>query len=184
MHSLSHTNCNYALLSLLLWYDQFQWCFTHITGWRHQMKTFSALLVLCAENSPVTGEFPSQGWVNNRDVGDLGAIVLIMASPYWFRVYLSRCQSSDGREIWVNLPALYGFGFSQWETTLQNDPQTPISNHNRSQQSASHVHNSWERYILIFDTRHGEWCHSCSAVTVTSFRIHLWWLDFPASRLP
>ena len=107
MHSLSHTNCNYALLSLLLWYDQFQWCFTHITWWRHQMKTFSALLVLCAENSPVTGEFPSQGWVNNRDVGDLGAIVLIMASPYWFRVYLSRCQSSDGREIWVNLPALY-----------------------------------------------------------------------------
>ena len=29
------------------------WC-------RHQMETFSALLVLCAENSPVTGEFPSQ----------------------------------------------------------------------------------------------------------------------------
>ena len=28
--------------------------------WRHQMETFSALLALCAENSPVTGEFPSQ----------------------------------------------------------------------------------------------------------------------------
>ena len=28
--------------------------------WRHQMVTFSALLVLCAGNSPVTGEFPSQ----------------------------------------------------------------------------------------------------------------------------
>ena len=27
---------------------------------RHQMKTFSALLALCAGNSPVTGEFPSQ----------------------------------------------------------------------------------------------------------------------------
>ena len=26
--------------------------------WRHQMETFSALLVLCAGNSPVAGEFP------------------------------------------------------------------------------------------------------------------------------
>ena len=31
-----------------------------IIWWRHQMKTFSALLALCEGNSPVTGEFPSQ----------------------------------------------------------------------------------------------------------------------------
>ena len=28
--------------------------------WRHQIETFSALLALCAGNSPVTGEFPLQ----------------------------------------------------------------------------------------------------------------------------
>ena len=28
--------------------------------WRHQMKTFSALLAICAGNSPVTGEFLAQ----------------------------------------------------------------------------------------------------------------------------
>ena len=67
--------------------------------WRHQMETFSALLVICARNSPVTGEFPAQrpvtlsfdvffdlrrntrlskqlwdwinGWVNNREAGYL-----------------------------------------------------------------------------------------------------------------
>ena len=56
--------------------------------WRPQMETFSALLVICAGNSPVTGEFPAQrpvtrsfdfslicawinGWVNNREAGDL-----------------------------------------------------------------------------------------------------------------
>ena len=33
--------------------------FPHI-WWRHQMETFSALLALCAGNSPITGEFPSQ----------------------------------------------------------------------------------------------------------------------------
>ena len=30
------------------------------TWWRHQMETFSALLAICAGNSPVTGEFPAQ----------------------------------------------------------------------------------------------------------------------------
>ena len=56
--------------------------------WRHQMETFSALLAICAGNSPVPGEFPAQrpvtrsfdvslictrinGWVNNGEAGDL-----------------------------------------------------------------------------------------------------------------
>ena len=54
------------------------------------METFSALLAICAGNSPVTGEFPAQkpvtrgfdgffficawinAWVNNREAGDMG----------------------------------------------------------------------------------------------------------------
>ena len=56
--------------------------------WRHQMEAFSALLALCAGNSPVTGELPSQRpvtrklmfslicawtnvWANNQDTIDL-----------------------------------------------------------------------------------------------------------------
>ena len=31
-----------------------------IPWWRHQMETFSALLAICAGNSPVPGEFPTQ----------------------------------------------------------------------------------------------------------------------------
>ena len=44
-----------SVLSLLtvLWRGNPSW-------WRHQMKTFSALLAICAGNSPVTGEFPAQ----------------------------------------------------------------------------------------------------------------------------
>ena len=59
-----------------------------ITSWCHQMEPFSAILAICAGNSPDTGEFPSQrqwrgalvfslicawinGWVNNREAGDL-----------------------------------------------------------------------------------------------------------------
>ena len=33
---------------------------TATTWWRHQMETFSALLAICAGNSPVPGEFPAQ----------------------------------------------------------------------------------------------------------------------------
>ena len=32
----------------------------HVPLWRHEMETFSALLAICAGNSPVPGEFPAQ----------------------------------------------------------------------------------------------------------------------------
>ena len=32
----------------------------YFTWWRHQMETFSALLAICAGNSPASGEFPAQ----------------------------------------------------------------------------------------------------------------------------
>ena len=60
------------------------------TWWRHHMKTFSALLAICAGNSPVTVEFLAQSlgpvtrsfegffylrmnndWENNDEAGDL-----------------------------------------------------------------------------------------------------------------
>ena len=58
-----------------------------VAWWRHQMETFSALLAICAWNSPVPGDFPTQRpvtrslmfslicvWINgwaNREAGDL-----------------------------------------------------------------------------------------------------------------
>ena len=35
-------------------------CWHYLPWWRHQMEILSALLALCAGNSPVTGEFPAQ----------------------------------------------------------------------------------------------------------------------------
>ena len=65
-----------------------KWCKRPWTWWRHQMETFSALLALCAGNSPVPMNSPHKGqrrgalmlsfifvwindWVNNREAGDL-----------------------------------------------------------------------------------------------------------------
>ena len=39
--------------------NNYPFCYI-ITWWRHQMETFSALLTVCAGNSPVPGEFPAQ----------------------------------------------------------------------------------------------------------------------------
>ena len=72
--------------------------------WRHQMETFSALLAICAGNSPVTGEiqwrgalvFPLicvwiNGWVNNREAGDLrhhrAHYDVIVMSPLGWQLY-------------------------------------------------------------------------------------------------
>ena len=38
----------------------YDWDVESMSWWRHQMETFSALLTLCAGNSPFSGEFPSQ----------------------------------------------------------------------------------------------------------------------------
>ena len=38
----------------------------HKTWWPHQMEAFSALLAICAGNSPVAGEFPAQRPVTTR----------------------------------------------------------------------------------------------------------------------
>ena len=39
---------------------RYKYEYNSIPWWRHQMETFSALLALCAGNSPVPGEFPAQ----------------------------------------------------------------------------------------------------------------------------
>ena len=76
------------------------------TWWRHQMETFSALLALCAGNSPVPGEFPHKGqwrralmfsliyvwingWVNNHEAGDL------RRNQAHYDVIVMRYQSSN-----------------------------------------------------------------------------------------
>ena len=82
------------------------WLCMLMSWWRHQMETFSALLVICAGNSAVHGEFPAQrpvtrsfdvplicariyGWVNNHEAGDLrrhhshyDVIVMVLGWPH------------------------------------------------------------------------------------------------------
>ena len=69
--------------------------------WRHQMETFSALLALCAGNSPVTGEFPSQRQVTwSFDVFFhlcLNKRVSKQSSGWWFE--------TPSRSLWCHCDA-------------------------------------------------------------------------------
>ena len=78
------------------------------------METFSALLAICAGNSPVPGEFPAQrpvtrsfdvffdlrlinGWVNNRKAGDLKRYrayydVMVMPMIRIFHIFQQLCS--------------------------------------------------------------------------------------------
>ena len=80
------------------------WLLESPTWWRHQMETFSALLTICAGNSPVTGDYTPHkgqwrgalmfsligawinGWVRNREAGDLRRPLrhLKMSSAKWW----------------------------------------------------------------------------------------------------
>ena len=91
-HSGNYANlypvCRYWVHYSVLWSRAFSEGDVEHSWWRHQMEAFSALLAICARNSPVPGEFPTQrpvtpscdvslicvwinGWVNNRKAGDL-----------------------------------------------------------------------------------------------------------------
>ena len=59
--------------------------------WRHQMEAFSALLALCAENSPVTGEFPAQ-----RPV--------MWSFDVFFDLHLNKRLSKQLRGWWFEIP--------------------------------------------------------------------------------
>ena len=96
------------------------------TWWRHQMETFSALLALCADYSPVPVNSPHKGqwlgalmftlicapindWVNNREAGDLrrhldhygvSVMLSLLASFIFPRQTIS--QTTFSRGIFMN----------------------------------------------------------------------------------
>ena len=79
------------------------------TWWRHQMETFSALLAICAGNSPVPGEFPTQRPVTRSfDIYfDLGK----QPWAWWFETLsCSLWRHRNGINCWAvhSLPWLVG----------------------------------------------------------------------------
>ena len=87
--------------------------------WHHQMETFSASLVLCAGNSPVTGEFPCKGhWRGALMISlicTLNKRLIKHSWGWWFEASL--CP------LWRHCKALYW-----WVPHTGNLPHTPSPN--------------------------------------------------------
>ena len=93
------------------------WLHDDVIKWKHSL---SALLAICAGNSPVTGEFPAKdqwrgalvfsfiwinGWVNNRKAGDLRRYrahydVIAMVLPYSFRAARNLSNTIHDLNMW------------------------------------------------------------------------------------
>ena len=68
------------------------WTNSDISGWRHQMETFAALLTLCEENTPFTGGFPSPRPVTRR-------------FKFLFDLRLDKRLSKQSRRWWFETPS-------------------------------------------------------------------------------
>ena len=85
----------------------------HPSWHRHQMGTFSALLALCAGNSPVTGEFPSQRPVPR------GFVVLfdLRLNKWLIKQSIRRYFETPSRPLWrhCNVQASWNFYYKHFE---------------------------------------------------------------------
>ena len=75
--------CSYLIKTVIL---------SAISWWRHQMETFSALLAICAGNSPVSGEFPAQRPVTR-------------SFDVFFDLRLNERLSKHSRGWWLETPS-------------------------------------------------------------------------------
>ena len=115
--------------------------------WRHQIETFSALLAICAGNSPVTGEFPARRPVTrsfdvffdlrpNKQLSKQwwGWWFETPSCPLWRHCNgTAICASTRSLDAWKNeslceelcVRAQFGadsrFPPSQWQTSLQSN---------------------------------------------------------------
>ena len=79
IHVPAHVICCKVYETYVFAVEVRTWTNNHLsrTWWRHQMEAFSALLALCAGNSPVTGEFP------HTKASDAELWCFLWSTPEW-----------------------------------------------------------------------------------------------------
>ena len=123
----------------LQWFD-FLW-------WRHQTEIFSALLTLCARNSPITGEFPSQRPVTRS----FGVFVDLRLNKRLSKQLRRRRFEAPSCSLWrqCNVPKVsfddtiakpLGADFTVKCTCLHRNSVTPIECISLSNSTHTHIH--------------------------------------------
>ena len=106
----SHNNGIVLILEYLISEISLHGCGRHLAWWRHQMETFSALLALCAGNSPVNSPHKGQ-WRGALDV--------------FFDVRLNKRLSKQSWGWWSKTRSLWRHcnGFKErWDEVVGTSP--------------------------------------------------------------
>ena len=116
-----HNLCSDLLKNLSIYDTEIEPYLPPSSWWRHRMETFSALLAICAGNSPVPGEFPhtkasdaelwcflcslnciwKKGGVNTRETGNFRRYraqydVTVMSNPWRSQTGIGTAQPTPG----------------------------------------------------------------------------------------
>ena len=120
--------------------------------WRHQMETFSALLTICAGNSPVPGEFPAQRPMTRRfDVFFdmcLNKRFNKQSWGWWFetlsRPFSVMCTLEHAKNNcpWGNLLSQYRVHVSQLQFAKSLSTWIRLQNHNESRKNVCYKNKS------------------------------------------
>ena len=119
--------------------------------WRHQMETFSALLAICAGNSPVSGEFPAQRPVTRSFDVFVDVRVIKRLSKHWRGWWFETLSHPLWRHRNDGM-AFYGLPFTDVNASIINDTPAVVSDLSTSLQSHLTSNQCLGRYRSIFRT--------------------------------
>ena len=122
-------------------------CNLFLSRWHHQMETFSALLVLCAGNSPVSGEFPAQRpMTRSFDVFfdlRLNKRLSKQCWGWWFE--------TPSRALWRQSNVIKWCNITRYWIQHENDRRSPCTIFWNSKQNTIHLpHAICTRFFLCF----------------------------------
>ena len=112
--------------------------------WRHQMETFSALLVICAGNSPVTGEFPAQR-------------PALLSFDVFFDLRLNKRLSKQSCGWWFETPSRHHDVFVMHQKYFTQDPLWKKTNKEGNVPNVYAVMS----VLAIIRVREAQWKRNC-----------------------
>ena len=77
-----------------------------ISWWRHQMETFSALLVICADNSPVSGDYNDAIFLMDV-IFIITVIIIIITVIRPQKTIWNGCWWCGDNQIWLNMSSVF-----------------------------------------------------------------------------
>ena len=110
-----------------------------IAWWRHQMETFSALLAICAGNSPVSGEFPTQRQVTRSFDVSFDLRLNKRLRKWWWGWWFETLS----RPLWRQCNGVSPI----WQQTWKSNTHNKLTNSTKNNVTLTHIMDHRCRYF-------------------------------------